>query len=107
MTEPGVAFRVGFTGRVISNTLPGKRKRSGPSASSSTSSLAEDAIVYTFLLVDEWDAIAPPDLTLVKMCDMNFEIKGRKAGNETHAIPMVHSAIVNIREDTRLSAFVH
>ena len=38
----GVAFRVGFTGRVISNTLGGKRKRVRPSASSSTSSLVGD-----------------------------------------------------------------
>ncbi|TCD68152.1 hypothetical protein EIP91_011430 [Steccherinum ochraceum] len=42
VSEPGVAFRVGFTGRVISNTLSGKRKRGGPSNASSTSSIAEE-----------------------------------------------------------------
>ncbi|THH31441.1 hypothetical protein EUX98_g2763 [Antrodiella citrinella] len=44
-SSQGVTFRVGFTGRVISNTLAGKRKRSGISTSSSTSSLAEGTAI--------------------------------------------------------------
>ncbi|KAH8083284.1 hypothetical protein BXZ70DRAFT_900722, partial [Cristinia sonorae] len=57
-SSSAVSFKVGFTGRVISNTLGGKRKRRGPS--SSTASLGEDVIPESN---DPGPSKLPPDAT--------------------------------------------